>query len=189
MVWSAVDLDAGAVHIRQARTALGPREDRIDIPKSERSRRVVPLDPREVAALRRMKRQQAEDRLAVGAAWVDEDGLIAVHEDGRRVRPEWFTATFRYLVTEAGRPKVRLHDLRGTLSSVMAEAGVPVEVRSALLGHDDKVNTDRYTAISSEAMAAGDAGHFRWVMVDRRHPPPTDARVAVAAICRSPMVQ
>ena len=154
VVWSTVDLDAGLVHVRQARTALGPREDRIDVPKSARSRRAVPLDPRAVVALRKMKATQAAERLAAGAAWTDEAGLVAVHEDGQRLRPEWYTDQFQKRVAEAGLPMIRLHDLRGSLSSILAEQGVPVEVRSALLGHDAGVNRDRYTTISADAMAA-----------------------------------
>jgi integrase len=54
--------------------------------KNERSRRVIPLDDETSTALVRHKRQQTEERLAVGPAWEDNELVIATHF-GRAVMP------------------------------------------------------------------------------------------------------
>lgn len=51
-------------------------------------------------------------------------------------------------------PKVRLHDLRHTASTLMASEGVPVHVIQAVLGHSTSVTTmDVYTHVLPSSYA------------------------------------
>ena len=88
----------------------------------------------------------------MGPVWAA--GYVAVDETGQWLRLEGITDRFQALAAEAEVPITRLHDTRGTLCSIMAEQGAPVEVRSALIGHSEQVNLARYTSISADAMAA-----------------------------------
>lgn len=56
-------------------------------------------------------------------------------EDGSLLLPDTFSARFARLVSLAGLPRIRLHDLRHSAASVMYANGVPIKVISEMLGH------------------------------------------------------
>jgi integrase len=47
--------------------------------------------------------------------------------------------------SDAGLPRIRLHDLRHSANSLMAAAGVPDHIRAAWCGHSTAINTSVYT--------------------------------------------
>jgi len=74
--WQDVDLNAGVLHVRQTlariynRDAKGEgRKTRLDFqePKTEKSRRSVPIPEACLAAFKRHKAHQAEEKLLLGA--------------------------------------------------------------------------------------------------------------------------
>src|SRR5262245_24431601 len=132
--WSAVDLDAGRVEIRQTVVMVGTQAVVSPTTKTERSRRLIDLDQQTVAALKAHRTRQLAERLHWGEAWTDV-GLVFVREDGTLIRPEWLTGRFRRLAAAAGLPPIRLHDLRHSFASAARDIGVPIEVLSAVLGH------------------------------------------------------
>jgi integrase len=77
----------------------------------------------------------AEEPLAIGAGWVDND-LVFCRRDGERVHPDWFT---RYFVRWEGKLDVLqirgLHDLRHTWATLALKAGVHPKVVSDRLDH------------------------------------------------------
>src|SRR4051812_29916920 len=60
-----------------------------------------PLDPATVAVLRTVRTQQLQQRLLVGAAYVDHD-LVFAWPDGRPYHPERFSRSFVRLVKRWG---------------------------------------------------------------------------------------
>jgi integrase len=62
--------------------------------------------------------------------------------------PTYVSKHFRVLCRRAGVPDLTLHSLRHTTSTLMAEEGVPLEVRRWLLGHSKAEMTSHYTAES-----------------------------------------
>lgn len=109
-------------------------------PKTEAGRRAVPLDERLVSELRSHRTRQARERLSAGTAW-EESGYLFVDELGRPYRPETLSRNFKKLATEAGLPKIRLHDARHTAASLMLAAGEPPKVVAEILGHSSPVIT------------------------------------------------
>jgi integrase len=68
-----------------------------------------------------------------------------------------FGAAFKDLVARSGVPRITLHDLRDTHASLLAKAGVPLEVISRRLGHSSiAITVDRYMTVfkSRDAEAA-----------------------------------
>ena len=69
--WEDVDLEGGELHVNaaleQTRAAVTRQQ-----PKTQRSRRIVPLTPSAVALLRRHRAAQDALRLAKGVFWHDE---------------------------------------------------------------------------------------------------------------------
>ena len=60
--------------------------------------------------------------------------------------------TWEGLRAEAGLPRLRLHDLRHSAASYMAQAGVSLYVIQQVLGHSDPSVTQRYAHLSAETL-------------------------------------
>ena len=141
--WDAVDLAAGTVTIGRARVLVDGKVI-VKAPKSGNGYRTLPLDDELVAALRALHKRQAAERLAAGAAY-EASGYVAADELGAPVNPEWLTDEFHRVAARAGLPRIRLHDGRHTINSLMAAAGIPDHIRAAWCGHTVAVNVATYT--------------------------------------------
>jgi integrase len=103
-------------------------------PKTERSRRTVPLPPSLVEALRSHRAEQNARRLIAGRAWhVGE--FVFDRGDGQPLDPDTFSKAFRSAARGIGLEGVRLHDLRHAFASMLVGAGTNVRIVSDLLGH------------------------------------------------------
>jgi integrase len=143
--WSEVNLDAGTVTISRS---LSETRDGLTVkePKSGRSR-TISISSALTGVLRSHRATQAAEKLALGAAYRDE-GLVFARPDGSPIPPWNFGAAFRDLVRRAGVTRIRLHDLRDTHASLLAKAGVPIEVVSKRLGHSNiAITVDRYLVV------------------------------------------
>ena len=150
--WSDVDLAAAEITFARSVDVLdGVRVE--GSTKGGRSR-VVPVDEGTVAALRRWRKQQAEERLRLGAAYDDTD-LIFTQVDGRPIHPDTVSQLMPRLAAGAAVPAARLHDLRHLHATTLLLAGVPVHVVAARLGHADPAITLRvYAHVIREASSA-----------------------------------
>jgi integrase len=131
--WSDVDVAAARLSIVQSLVLVG-YEPRFSEPKTAKGRRSISLDPSTVAALRRHRRRQAEERLSWGPTYRDSD-LVFTREDGSLTHPESFAGQFMRLAVRAGLPRIRLHDLRHSYATAALTAGIPTRVVSDRLGH------------------------------------------------------
>jgi integrase len=144
--WSDVDLDAGMAAIRQQviplpRPSGKGREPRIVAGTKGGEPRVIELDQPTVAILRSWRKQQARERLLLGAGYA-EHGLVFPKPDGQPYHPEAFSKSFdRRVRLEDDLPTIRLHDLRHTWATLALEAGIDVAVVSKRLGHSSPVVT------------------------------------------------
>lgn len=160
--WSDVDLDAGRVSIVQQYTMVGAVPTMLSV-KSDRSRRVVDLDPATIDALRRHRVEQAERRLAVGPAY-DPDGLdlVFAKADGSAHHPKRVSARFKRRVARAEVPMLRLHDVRHTAASIMLASGEQARVVQERLGHSTVAFTlARYQKVLPGAQAEAASRYAR----------------------------
>ena len=95
---------------------------------------MVALDAPTIAALREQKKRQAEERLQMGAAWIDH-GLVFCRADGTPLHPERFTRSFSERVRQLELPPIRLHDLRHGWATMALAAGVHPKIVQERLGH------------------------------------------------------
>jgi integrase len=104
-------------------------------------RRDVALDGNTVAALRTSRKAQAAERLALGPAYVDTEGLVFTCEDGRPVLPDFVTKAFGALTARrADVPRLVLHEVRHSHASILLRDGVPVHVVAKRLGHKTRAS-------------------------------------------------
>jgi integrase len=145
--WGDIDFDAGRLAVRRTLVSVG-YEIRWSEPKTAASKRVVALDPGTVTALRAHRARQAEERLAVGAGYLDQ-GLVFCDIAGEPLHPDGVTQRFDRLVRNAGLRRIRLHDLRHTAATLMLENGVPLKAVAERLGHSSiRTTSDLYQHVS-----------------------------------------
>lgn len=130
--WRDVNLDAGTL---QVTATLQQHSLALTEPKTVASRRQVLLTKAAIAALRRHRVAQTEERLRLGPAWEDSD-LVFANEVGRPVDARnLMRRSFYPLLAKAGLPQVRFHDLRHTAATLMLAQGVHPKIASEMLGH------------------------------------------------------
>jgi integrase len=117
-------------------------------PKTARSRRQIEIEPRVIAALRRHRAAQLQERFAAASAWQDRDlvfcNRIGGPLDGRELLRGWF----RPLLVRAGLPRVRFHDLRHSYASIALSRGIHPKVVQEALGHSTiAVTMDTYSHV------------------------------------------
>jgi integrase len=104
-------------------------------PKTKTSMRQIPLTAAAVDALERHAQRQGQQRAMGGSEWADS-GLVFTNERGGAVEPRnLLSRSFAPLLSDAGIPHVRFHDLRHTAATLMAAQGVHTKVVSEMLGH------------------------------------------------------
>jgi integrase len=102
--------------------------------KSARSRRSVDLDAGTVAGLRAHRKDQAAERLLVGAGYRDQSYAFAT-PTGEAWHPDSISGWFERAVALSGLPRIRLHDLRHSHATHLLAAGTNPKIVSERLGH------------------------------------------------------
>lgn len=132
--WQDVDLQRGRFTVWQSLQYVPGEGLAVREPKTNRSRRGIPLGDAALAALSRIRRRQLEQRLAVGSAYQDS-GMVLTTALGTPVDPNNLRRAFRRIVADAGVGPVRFHDLRHTHATLLLARGVHPKVVSERLGH------------------------------------------------------
>lgn len=147
--WSDIDLDAQMLTVARSRVQAGAGNVVENDPKTLSSRRTLPIDDGLAAVLRRAKVQQAQEKLALGAAHRGS-GYVAVGEAGEPYTPDTLTRMWRRLAVSAGVCPIRLHDARHSCGTALHLRGVPLAVIAKWLGHADASITARIYAHSQD---------------------------------------
>jgi integrase len=145
--WPHVDLDAGMVQVK-ATLQRTPDGFAFLEPKTARSRRQVALTRTAVAALRRHKVGQLEERLRC-PHWQDPE-LVFASEVGTPVEAaNLINRSFQPLLTRAGLPRIRFHDLRHSAATLLLGQGVHPKIVSEMLGHSNiAITLDLYSHVT-----------------------------------------
>ncbi|MFD6354088.1 tyrosine-type recombinase/integrase [Nocardia tengchongensis] len=146
--WRNIDFDSGTLSIDTSRAAA----DGVvveDEPKTEASKRTLPMDDDLVRVLKRAHNRQAAEKLVIGDAY-GSGGYVACDEAGNPYHPA--TLTHRWIKTAkaAGVRHIRLHDCRHTAGTTMHLRKVPIAVIAEWLGHTDASFTQRTYAHSQD---------------------------------------
>lgn len=97
-----------------------------------------------------------------------------VGPEGRPLHPDTITARFNRLVDRAGVPRIRLHDVRHTCSTLALDNGQNVRILSGRIGHaNTEVTHQIYTHRPSGAdrNMADDTGSLIQATVEALEPP------------------
>jgi integrase len=145
--WRDVDLDAAVLRVRWtlSRTSTGLE---LGEPKTEKSRRTVPLPHAAVNALREHRKRQVAEQLAAGQLW-QTTGLVFTTEIGTPLEPRNVLRRFEALAARASLPGVHLHTLRHSAASFLLAAGTHTKVVQEHLGHSSyAITADIYSHVA-----------------------------------------
>jgi integrase len=160
--WKNIDLDRGTLRVMESleQTKTGIR---FKPPKSGRHR-VITLPAYAIEDLRRLKRQQAEELLALGVRQTGET-LLCARADGEPHQPLSLTYEFaRFMGRMKDLPRVRFHDLRHSHATQLLASGVHPKIASERLGHASVgITLDLYSHVT-DTMQGDAALKLDWAM-------------------------
>ena len=144
--WQDIDLERGAVSVRQQINRLVGQGSVVSQPKGKRGRS-IPIPQTTIAALRAHKRRQTEERLRSGAQWHDRD-LVFASTIGTPLAPSSVYRRFKPLLMRAGLPDIRFHDLRHSAATWLLMLGIHPKVVQERLGHSTiTITLDTYSHV------------------------------------------
>lgn len=145
--WADIDLHQATLRVRWTltRTSQGLA---LGTPKTDRSRRTVPLPQAAVTALRAHQAGQHAERQALGPVWQDHD-LVFTTEIGTPLEPRNVARRFAAHAHAAGLPKATLHTLRHTAASLLLATGTHTKIVQEHLGHSSyAITADIYSHVT-----------------------------------------
>jgi integrase len=149
--WSDVDLVASVLSVRGTLGRVGGQLT-ITEPKTERSRRTMPLSAALGAMLRSHRAEQEAERLTAGNQWRDH-GLVFATEFGTPVDPRNILRTVQIASKKAGITDIGVHTLRHSAAVAWLESSVHIKAVADLLGHSSIAITGDIYGHTSDDLA------------------------------------
>jgi integrase len=145
--WKNVDLERATLRVTESleQTKAGVR---FKAPKTDRHRAIT-LPAFAVEELRRLKRLQAEELLALGIR-PNGETLVCPRANGEPHQPDSLTHEFTHLIARIkDLPRVRFHDLRHSHATQLLGDGVHPKIAQERLGHSTIATTlDLYSHVT-----------------------------------------
>ena len=156
--WDAIDFEADTFVIKHTVTKIkGRKENQIiqckDLTKSKYGYRTYPLTTEMKQALSRLKiRIEINKRCVYKNKYIQQTkDYVCVKENGELIKPDYLTKRFQELSKENDLRKIRLHDLRHSVGSLLAANNVNIRQIQDFLGHGSIRSTERYSHLQYES--------------------------------------
>jgi integrase len=167
--WGDLDWQAATITIRRTLQPCRVDAPSFAEPKTARGRRILPLAPSALVALREHQARQRAERAHAGEHYLDYE-LVFCTSIGTPLNPRNVTRDFKALLKRAGLPaRLRVHDLRHTTATALLSAGVDVASTAAMLGHAQASTTLNVYAHALPSALAGAASRLEQALA---HPCP-----------------
>jgi integrase len=130
--WADIDWLKKTIHIQRQAQKLPNRDWEFLEPKTKYAMRTIVIGDNAIAELRKQL-----DRVTVmrrSKSWIEND-LVFPNTVGLPLCKSTIDREFKKILSDAGLPNIRFHDLRHTAASLMLNNGVPLLVASRMLGH------------------------------------------------------
>lgn len=139
--WERIDMRSGALQVRQSLSRVENYEGTTQLvfstPKTESGKREIPLLPFVLQALRAHKAVQTQEKLLLGSAYADK-GLAFATAAGSPIEPRNLLRKHKEILRVAGlRTELRIHDIRHTFGTLLAQAGENPKNLQVIMGHAD----------------------------------------------------
>lgn len=155
--WSDVDLTKGELTVVGGVVRVAGALA-WDTPKTDRSRRRIPLTAGLVVELKAHRKAQVAERLLAGDQWTDTGAVFAT-EFGGWVDPRNLLRTVKIAAGKASLVDVGAHTLRHSAAVGWLESGVHIKAAADLLGHASiSITGDLYGHTRDDAARAAVKG-------------------------------
>ena len=157
--WDDIDFDNKKIYIRHNLCRIkgenGDSEFILMEPKTDTSKRILPLTDGMIDVLKAYKKQQEANRQYMGECYKD-DRIVFADATGDYIKPRKLLQVFHDTLKKAGLQRYRFHDLRHSFASLLLQDGESVKVIQELLGHSMISTTlDIYTHTNEEIKRKG----------------------------------
>lgn len=165
--WEDLDMTARTLQIRrqvQRQKGKGLLECEL---KTKSSRRLVVLGESTIEKLKSHFNEQQTQRQLIGDRWT-EKGLIFPNTLGKPMEHNRLLKEFKEILSIAGLPIIRFHDLRHTAATLMFQMGINPKVVQEMLGHSDvNLTLNTYThSLQSMQMEASNKMDLLVTMIE-----------------------
>jgi len=139
--WKKINIKSGILTVRQSLSRVENYDGKTELvfsePKTESGKREIPLLPFVLQELKSHKATQAQEKLLVGKAYQD-DNLVFATAMGKPIEPRNLLCKHKAILKKAKlRDELRIHDIRHTFGTLLAQAGENPKNLQALMGHAD----------------------------------------------------
>jgi integrase len=157
--WRSLDLDKRLLHVREATEEVMGQPVTIKEPKTAAGKRTLTVPDVAIEALRDHRRQQLEQRMALGLGKMPDDTLVFAAMNGGPAGTANLSKQWRGTVKALGLPDVNFHSLRHSHASMLIDAKLDLATISKRLGHANPAVTLRTYAhrFKTDDAAAADA--------------------------------
>jgi integrase len=105
---------------------------------------------------------ERDARVAAGLPWWEHQ-LMFCEPDGTPLYPDDITDEFNRLVADCGLPKIRLHDLRHNVASLLLATGMPFASVMKITGHDEDTLKKIYHHVVGEIVTPEMQAAYDWM--------------------------
>lgn len=152
--WEDVDLDSATMNVCRQMHPKNGNFKQFTPPKYGEAR-LLHLAPEAVETLQAQRRKQAEQRLAMGAYWIEDEissGLVFRHKDGKPHSEHSIYRAVKDVGKALGMPELHPHDLRHSYAIAALRSGADVKTVQYNLGHRTASMTlDVYASYTDDA--------------------------------------
>ena len=134
--WCAVDFRARSMVINHTAVLSSGRVIYADSVKTKSSYRTLPLSDSLRRYLTDLRRRQNANRKKYGKAYCQSD-YVCCREDGSPLRPDYISREFERVCRRACLPRIRFHDLRHSVATILLQQGFSLKQIQDWLGHSD----------------------------------------------------
>jgi len=137
--WIDIDFEADTITIRNAVVKMLTLVER-EQTKSRASTRTLMIIPETKDYLMSLKRKQEENRLLLGNGY-DDNGHVCVRDDGQMFKPDYVSRRFVHILDKHGLDRIRFHEMRHTVGSLLMNKGLSAKQIQEFLGHEHVATT------------------------------------------------
>lgn len=120
-----------------------------DLTKNDSSYRTLPMPIQLRDFLQKVKKTQEENEKIFGNSYQNIENYVCVDMEGKLILPDSLTKGFSKFLKDNNLKKIRVHDLRHTVGSLLINNGSTLREVQEWLGHSNVQTTEIYTHLDS----------------------------------------